>query len=286
MVAWNFKKVASRRHRAHNNGNQATNNFHRQHTKMRLISKIKQPFACNFPVKLEALSNAGVGAVTKTYSALGSRTVPFFSLLPAASGPILFLALQASSLSTAVRIIQQQSVGKLSFIPFVSLTLNCLVWSLYGCLRRDFTVLLPNASGFLVGLFCMWAYQSNTRSTPWSLYAILAGSIAAVCGLANLGAVQAVGLIGCALSVGLSGSPLAVISTVLRDKSTESLPFSTSFLTWLNNLSWLCYGIFSAKDPVIYGPNILGFALATAQMLLFLKYGFRSRKNETQRGMF
>jgi hypothetical protein len=64
-----------------------------------------------------------------------------------------------------------------------------------------------------------------------------------------------------------------VVLTVLEERSTASLPFSTSLVTWLNNASWMLYGYFVAQDKLIYGPNILGFLLSSTQMLLFLLYG-------------
>ena len=38
------------------------------------------------------------------------------------------------------------------------------------------------------------------------------------------------------------GAPLATLSTVIKDKSTASIPFGTSLACWLNALSWSAYG--------------------------------------------
>jgi hypothetical protein len=62
---------------------------------------------------------------------------------------------------------------------------------------------------------------------------------------------QSVGLLGCALAVVVSGSPLATIRTVLNDKSTAALPFFPSVFTWLNAFSWSCYGLFVAEDSMV-----------------------------------
>jgi len=48
-------------------------------------------------------------------------------------------------------IIANKSTGKLNPLPFVSLAGNCVIWSLYGYLQSDMTVLLPNATGLAFG---------------------------------------------------------------------------------------------------------------------------------------
>jgi solute carrier family 50 protein (sugar transporter) len=70
-----------------------------------------------------------------------------------------------------------------------------------------------------------------------------------------------------------TASPLAVVRTVIKDKSTASLPFFTSLVIWFNTTSWLFYGYLVANDVLIWGPNVLGFGLASLQMCLFSVYG-------------
>ena len=56
------------------------------------------------------------------------------------------------SLKTMKDIIKNESTGNLNPLPFVSLAANCVVWTLYGVLQSDMTVLLPNATGMCFGL--------------------------------------------------------------------------------------------------------------------------------------
>eukprot|EP01031_Cornospumella_fuschlensis_P036500 gene36500-44280_t len=156
---------------------------------MRLTSKIRPLFEPHSSLKLAALPSAAANLSLKTSSVLRLRIQPLIKFLPTVSGPCLFLALQASSLGTAMKILRKNSVGKLSLVPFASLTLNCLVWSLYGYLRKDYTVLLPNASGFLVGQLSKFSdilqkklqsseeigndYQNNRRLVIYNVVAII-----------------------------------------------------------------------------------------------------------------
>ena len=55
------------------------------------------------------------------------------------------------SVKTALKIWSDKSVGSFSVFPFLSLLTNCVIWSFYGYLRSDNTVLIPNAIGVLAG---------------------------------------------------------------------------------------------------------------------------------------
>jgi uncharacterized protein with PQ loop repeat len=189
-------------------------------------------------------------------------------------GPILYLGLQASCVSSAFDIIKDKSVQKRSALTFVSLLVNGVYWTLYGIFKRDQTILVPNAVSLLTGSYCMWAFYKHAIYKPTKLYYAAGVAIIVAFVLAALGDVSLVGLAGCLLSVAVSGSPLAVVNTVILEKSTSSLPFWTSLITWVNNFSWVGYGCFVTHDIMLILPNCLGAALASLQMLLFCVYGF------------
>jgi solute carrier family 50 protein (sugar transporter) len=168
------------------------------------------------------------------------------------AGPIFFLGMQGSAVKTALKILEEQSVQQLSPLPFLSLLVNCIVWSLYGLLKSDNTVLVPNAIGILAGSICVLSYERYSQINSTKLY--FAGLLVVLytikCFFA--GDFTSIGLVGCALAVLVSGSPLATIRTVIRDKSTAALPFLSSMFTWLNACSWTLYGIIVANDPMVY----------------------------------
>lgn len=244
-----------------------------------ILSYRTRPTMTSFTTPIMANSVVKTASSTSTVQ-IGFPTIALVQTmlkrtLPVA-GPLFFLALQVSSIQTALKIISQRSTGKLSHVPFVSLLINSFIWTLYGWMRKDLTVFLPNGTGIFAATFCIWAFHTNAEVKPWSIYGIIASSLIAGVLLTSAGQVEVIGLIGCVLSVLLSGSPLAVIKTVIKDRSTAALPFGTSFITWINNFSWSCYGYFVAKDHLIYGPSALGFLLSSIQMALFLRYGISS----------
>lgn len=196
----------------------------------------------------------------------------FLALLKMA-GPLLFLFLQVSSVGTAYEVKIAKSVGQLSTLPNITLCVNCVVWSLYGYLRADPTILLPNVCGILTSTYCMFEFHRFSPKKPYRSYML--GVI--ICGtciyLATTGDEKTIGLLGCTLSVLFTASPLAVVRTVIREQSTASLPFCTSLVIFFNSVSWLLYGLLVANDVLIWGPNVLGLGLASLQMILFFVYG-------------
>ncbi|KAJ1416218.1 hypothetical protein B484DRAFT_334619, partial [Ochromonadaceae sp. CCMP2298] len=164
------------------------------------------------------------------------------------AGPLLYLSLQASCVFIAVDILKQKSVGKRSSLTFVSLLVCGFYWTIYGLFKREKAILVPNAVSLLTASFCVWAYYKHAIYKPTKLYCVAGVAIGCAVVMAALGSVSSVGLAGCLLSVAVSGSPLAVVNTVIIEKSTASLPFSTSLVTWVNTLSWVGYGCFISHD--------------------------------------
>merc|ERR1712124_117432 len=80
------------------------------------------------------------------------------------------------------------------------------------------------------------------------------------------------GLIGDLTAIILLSSPLVTMKTVLKEKSSESMPFYTSLAMWLNSCSWAVFGWTIINDPFVYIPNVLGFTAASIQLALIAKY--------------
>jgi uncharacterized protein with PQ loop repeat len=55
-------------------------------------------------------------------------------------------------------------------------------------------------------------------------------------------ALNYVGTLGCAIVVVMFAGPLSAIKTVLKDKSTASLPFSFTAASFVNCALWTTYG--------------------------------------------
>eukprot|EP00898_Chlorokybus_atmophyticus_P001317 jgi/Chlat1/2186/Chrsp17S02748 len=216
---------------------------------------------------------AAAAAATNLGPALSPLAVQVLSVLP----PACFLFMQLSGFKTVAQIKADRSVGNLSPLPFVSLATNCLVWTLYGVLKSDLTVLAPNVSGLLFGTYYTYVFATNSSQSLNKYYAGAAGVAAAAAGMATMlsapTSITGIGLLGCTMAIILMGSPLAAMSTVIKEKSTASMPFAMSLATFCNAMAWSAYGALVAHDPMIYVPNGIGLSLATIQMALFAMYG-------------
>jgi len=209
------------------------------------------------------------------------------SLILEIAGPIFFMSMQVSYLSTSYKIYTRKQVGGLSPVPFLSLMTNSAVWTLYGSLKNDETIFVPNVTGLIAGFICTIIYhQYSTLGIPGHMYFISAAIIlfSVICGLA--GDQEIIGSFGVCLAVFLMGSPLSTLRTIINERSTASLPFLTSLTTFSNALSWSLYGLIIAHDPMVYIPNILGLLLAIFQLTLFVIFGFDKDANSNNNDIF
>ena len=188
-------------------------------------------------------------------------------------GPTFFMAMQLSFLQTAMRILRKQSDCRLSPLPFISLLTNCAVMTLYAYMRSNATIFVPNFTGFVTGVVCIIVFQRYTKETKKEFFFASALILLIASYFVFTGEAYNLGLVGVCLSVVLMGSPLATLSTVIAEKSTESLPFMTSVTTFLNALTWSLYGLLEVNDEIVYIPNLIGLCLATVQLSCFYVYG-------------
>ena len=101
--------------------------------------------------------------------------------------PLCFIGMQFSGWPTIQRIKAEGTTGALSPLPFVSLAVNCAVWAMYGLLKHDKTVLLPNASGLLVGCYFSHVFAQHSVKSVASILAAAAAIVAAAGALASAG---------------------------------------------------------------------------------------------------
>lgn len=211
--------------------------------------------------------------------ALKSSSLSIIHPIVKVTGVSLFCSLQLTQIQTALTILKAKSCKSLSIIPFIAMYTNCYVWYLYGISKNDLLLIYPNFSGIIAGLFSAISYQYVSISKdkkPFStnILPILSSCsiITIVSYLFNTSNYHYIGLIGCIMSIILSGSPLAVMKKVIEEKNSSSIVFSSSIIMFINSFCWFLYGLFIKPDLNISIPNAIGFVLASIQMSLFLLY--------------
>lgn len=197
------------------------------------------------------------------------------------AGPFFFIGMQVSSLQTAIKIEKNCSIGPFSPVPFLSLFTNGSVWFIYGSVKSDWTILVPNFTAVVVGCICVSIFHKNAEEgIPVYLYLCSFLVVFPSVFLGVYGDIISLGLVGVFLSVILTGSPLSTVSTVLKERSTESMPFATSMAAFLNCLSWTLYGYYVADDLILWLSSAIGLVFAIFQLVLFVIFGISSRARE------
>lgn len=74
----------------------------------------------------------------------------------------------------------------------------------------------------------------------------------------------------------LIASPMAGLKDVVRDKSTESLPFPLIFMGFVVSLAWLVYGVILNSVFVVM-QNLFAVLLSGFQLSFFAIYPSKSK---------
>lgn len=208
--------------------------------------------------------------------------------LPGVASLVLFVN---PLIETVPKIEREASVGNLPLLPFSAMVMSGSIWASYGWLQGSPAIWVPNCFQLLFGLhycrvFCRFC-PADAASLPLSrrVHAVGAACSWALCASCLLllpapSASTLLGLLGNAMNVMLFAGPLAVIRTVVGQKSTESLPFGFTCAVSLNCSLWSFYGYVMRDDPQIYVSNVIGMILGTVQLSLFVIYGFSSSSSD------
>jgi len=192
---------------------------------------------------------------------------------------------QASGISPILSILKNKRTDSLSPFPFISLYANCAMWLLYGYLGGDWTVINSNIAGFILGLIytAIFAKYTNMSMKKYYIGSILFLLPMLTCPywLQNKHyELQLLGSVGCICAVILMASPLVTIGSVVKEQSTQSMPFIVSLAMLMNGISWAAYGWYIANDKYIYIPNILGTMAGLIQLSLFVIYPSKPKAKE------
>ena len=191
---------------------------------------------------------------------------------------------------------KDRSVGNLPLLPYSSMIANCVLWMVYGILRKETKVWFTNLIGLLFGLFYFLQFikhtPPNSTSLPGTVRQHLQGCLAIIAGSAawvfacyltvrrkGMWMSFAAGFIGnsavmfCML---MFASPLVALAAVLRTRSAKSIPLPFTLATILNCFLWSVAGLGDFNDFNIYFPNLLGLAFGLIQVGLKIHFDNRS----------
>lgn len=196
----------------------------------------------------------------------------------AAFAPVL------APLPTIRQVQADKSTGKLPLLPYSAMLVNYFSFMAVGIVSGLPAVWLPNIVGFAAGAYYTTIFLRHCPDgADWLPLKAWHHKLGV---LASIGAVTSIGVflpeeeafrlltVICATGmIATFGGPLAAIKTVLREKSTRSLPFLFTLATLLNCSLWLIYWGLVVPDAFMAFPNVMGVASAAVQLWLFGRFG-------------
>eukprot|EP00937_MAST-01D_sp_MAST-1D-sp2_P007868 g7868.t1 len=220
----------------------------------------------------------GTPAALATASSVGARLTTFLTFAPPVASQVFWVA----PLPTMRAAVRARSTEGLPPLPYFSMLVNGFLWSAYGVTANmDPTIILPNISGMLAGLYWCWLF-ARYDSGRFEVQPYRRGAVAAVAAVSFVvaslpprAAQRVLGWAGCIVCVVMFSGPLQVIRAVLQTRSTKDLPFAMAVATVTNCALWLGYGALVIGDPFIWAPNTLGLASGVVQLALFARFGFQ-----------
>jgi len=243
------------------------------------------PLVALLPPELHPGSLADVDALRVVMESLVSMNGVAFGLPGVVSMGIFLVPM----FEVVPRLRREKTVGMLPMLPYSAMATQGMVWSLYGHLVSNPAVMSPNLCALGLGLFYCREYlrfcPAGADWLPWRWHHHVGGMAflflhccGAVLTLSPEMAVTVLGLTGNMLTLLMFGGPLAAARTVIREKSTRSLPFGFMCAVNLNCNLWFFYAYFIMNDPFIYFQDGLGLLLTAVQFALFVRYGVHSWK--------
>ncbi|XVF30924.1 hypothetical protein REPUB_Repub16aG0101100 [Reevesia pubescens] len=197
-------------------------------------------------------------------------------------GNIVSFLVFLAPVPTFYNIYQKNTAEGYQPIPYMVALSSAMMLLYYGILKTNANLIISiNGIGCAIEVIYLVLYiiYSPKRVKVFTVKWIIIFNLGGYCLImvvTNLltGRFKRVTVMGwiCAVyNIAVFASPLSIMSHVIRTKSVEHMSFSLSFFLTLCATMWFSYG-FLVKDFYIALPNVLGFLLGIAQMILYVTY--------------
>ncbi|XP_022105861.1 sugar transporter SWEET1-like [Acanthaster planci] len=176
-------------------------------------------------------------------------------------------------------VLKTGSTENVMFLPFLMTNLNNILWTSYGYLKSDPTIITVNAVGSFLQTCYMIVFMvySPTRVQAFqrtvlacvamvSLYLYLSMYVGEINAIINQ-----LGFVCSSVTVLMYISPLAEIVTVIQTKSTSSISLPLTISTLCASSLWVLYGT-CVSDLYILVPNVPGVFSSLFRIFLLWKY--------------
>eukprot|EP00301_Raphidiophrys_heterophryoidea_P019608 c4510_g1_i1.p1 GENE.c4510_g1_i1~~c4510_g1_i1.p1 ORF type:complete len:241 (-),score=38.59 c4510_g1_i1:120-842(-) len=204
------------------------------------------------------------------------------------------MLVHASRFAVMRKIARDKDVRMYSSFTYVVSMFQCALWVTYAIVTPDrLQPLITNLIGATLeaGYVVVFLYyargEARTRTLKMGLVAVLSFLViilVVLLAVPHWSFVKPIGknsddsrettflgMVCVVINIIMYGSPLSVMSLVIKTKSVEFMPFPITIGTILSASMWLVYGLIES-DINITIPNMSGVALGVAQLILYLIY--------------
>ncbi|KAK0420909.1 hypothetical protein QR680_014958 [Steinernema hermaphroditum] len=171
--------------------------------------------------------------------------------------------------------------------PFLLTFISCCFWTQYGVLKADRTIISINFIGVVIEAAYLFYYYRMTRNRrrlnrillfELVLFLVMYGYTTSDRYELN-DRIDHLGFVCMLMNIASLGAPLLALGGVIRNKSSESLPFPLCVGNMVVSSQWLLYGVL-VDDVYIKIPNGIGVAMSMVQLSFFVIYPATKRATE------
>ncbi|XP_034203854.1 bidirectional sugar transporter SWEET9-like [Prunus dulcis] len=197
-------------------------------------------------------------------------------------GNIVSVMVFLAPIPTFYKIYKNKSSEGFQSTPYVVALLSAMLLLFYGVLKTNAALIISiNVVGCVIEItylifYFVYASKKDKITTMIQILVLNVAAFGSVVAVTFLlvgedKRVSTVGWICAVFGIAVFAAPLLIMRKVIQTKSVEYMPFYLSFSLTICATLWFLYGLF-VNDYYIAFPNVLGFLLGIAQMILYLKY--------------
>lgn len=174
------------------------------------------------------------------------------------------------------------AASAVKFFPLLSLLFNGIIWMVYGLVISDISVVIMNLVGFLCGFRYVWVYLRTVDETRGAVRMLQAAGVVCVV-YVLLGILlpptyrDLLGAFASVVAVVTYGAPLVTAKEIVQTGDVSSIIVPLVLCNTVCALSWTVHG-YLQRDAYIVLPNAIGLLLSLIQLVLWLMYRGRDKK--------
>ncbi|KAL2556717.1 Bidirectional sugar transporter SWEET10 [Forsythia ovata] len=203
-------------------------------------------------------------------------------------GNIVSFLVYMAPVPTFYRICKRKSTEGFQSIPYSVALFSAMLYLYYAFLKKNVIMLITiNSVGCVfevvfLSIFMVYATNQSKIFTTKLIILFNIGTLGLIIGSTYFLSeghkrVTIVGWICSAFSISVFAAPLSIMRQVIRTKSVEYMPLPLSFFLTICAIVWFFYGLL-INDFYIAAPNVVGFFLGIAQMVLYGIYKNKRQK--------